>query len=54
MDGLTVDGHTKLNGSFTENNVDTSASLGEVLQLSQTDSLGGFLWSADRATNGFV
>jgi hypothetical protein len=54
MDGLTVDGHTKLNGSFTVNgNVDTSASLGEVLQLSQTDSLGGFLWSADRATNTY-
>ena len=54
MDGLTVDGNTKLNGSFTVNgNVDTSASLGEVLQLSQTDSLGGFLWSADRATNTY-
>jgi hypothetical protein len=53
-DGLTVDGNTKLNGSFTVNgNVDTSASLGEVLQLSQTDSIGGFLWSADRATNTY-
>ena len=44
----------KVNGSFTVNgNVDTSASLGEVLQLSQTDSVGGFLWSVDRANNTY-
>ncbi len=48
--GGTLAGNLKVDASFTVNgNVDTSASLGEVLQLSQTDSVGGFLWSVNRA-----
>jgi hypothetical protein len=63
IDGATIGGTTpaagtftgmKVNGSFTVNgNVDTSSNLGEVLQLSQTDSAGGFLWSVDRANNTY-
>lgn len=52
--GGTMTGNLKVDASFTVNgNVDTSASLGEVLQLSQTDSAGGFLWSVDRSDNTY-
>ena len=52
--GGTITGNLKVDASFTVNgNVDTSASLGEVLQLSQTDSVGGFLWSVNRADNSY-
>ncbi len=52
--GGTLTGNLKVDASFTVNgNVDTSASLGEVLQLSQTDSVGGFLWSVDRSNNSY-
>ncbi len=52
--GGTITGNLKVDASFTVNgNVDTSASLGEVLQLSQTDSVGGFLWSVNRADGAY-
>ena len=52
--GGILTGNLKVDASFTVNgNVDTSASLGEVLQLSQTDSVGGFLWSVNRADGAY-
>ena len=52
--GGTLTGNLKVDASFTVNgNVDTSASLGEVLQLSQTDGAGAFLWSVDRSNNSY-
>lgn len=52
--GGTLTGNLKVDASFTVNgNVDTSSSLGEVLQLSQTDSVGGFLWSVNRADGAY-
>ena len=54
LTGGTLTGNLKVDASFTVNgNVDTSASLGEVLQLSQTDSVGGFLWSVNRADGAY-
>lgn len=52
-ENATFTGNISSGAITVSGNVPTSSSLGEVLQFSQTDSAGGFLWSVNRADNAY-